>query len=328
MLAREGKAVVSDLRYYADVKAGAFSTPMGSAHLAAALALYGDQPRADALFGRASVLLEKDSAKQRYRWRSDYGTPARDRAALIALASAAKSDAVDIDALTQELASNADRRSTQEMVWALLAVNALTNDEATSGIALDGAPLTGPPAKTLSSGDLRLGTLLSNTSGSNTDITLTTFGIPETAPEAGGYGYAIERSYFTLDGKPVDELNVKAGERFAVHLRVKPFEQANARLMINDPLPAGFEIDNPNLLGSGDISALSWLKSTSVAHSEFRSDRFLAAVNAREGQTIDLAYIVRAVTPGQFHHPAATVEDMYRPNYRANTTSGEVTVSE
>ena len=40
-----------------------------------------------------------------------------------------------------------------------------------------------------------------------------------------------------------------------------------------------------------------------------------------------LAYIVRAVTPGTYHHPAATVEDMYRPEYRANTATGRITVT-
>ena len=43
---------------------------------------------------------------------------------------------------------------------------------------------------------------------------------------------------------------------------------------------------------------------------------------------IRLAYIVRAVTPGDFHHPAASVEDMYRPTFRAQTASGRVSVVE
>jgi len=41
-----------------------------------------------------------------------------------------------------------------------------------------------------------------------------------------------------------------------------------------------------------------------------------------------LAYIARAVTPGQFYHPAASVEDMYRPRYRARTGAGQLTVTE
>jgi uncharacterized protein YfaS (alpha-2-macroglobulin family) len=37
---------------------------------------------------------------------------------------------------------------------------------------------------------------------------------------------------------------------------------------------------------------------------------------------------VRAVSPGTFHHPAATVEDMYRPDFRARTDAGVVAVTE
>jgi len=42
--------------------------------------------------------------------------------------------------------------------------------------------------------------------------------------------------------------------------------------------------------------------------------------------TATLAYIVRAVTPGTFVHPAATVEDMYRPERYARTAAGTLTV--
>ena len=101
-----------------------------------------------------------------------------------------------------------------------------------------------------------------------------------------------------------------------------------ARLMVNDPLPAGFEIDNPNLLASGDVAALDWLDPVSAEHSEFRSDRFLAAVDWRSDAPFRLAYIVRAVTPGSYHHPAAVVEDMYRPQYRARTAAGQLIVAE
>ena len=57
VLAREGAANVSDLRYYADTKADDFGTPLALAQLGAALAAYGDPVRADALVragGRAA----------------------------------------------------------------------------------------------------------------------------------------------------------------------------------------------------------------------------------------------------------------------------------
>ena len=73
---------------------------------------------------------------------------------------------------------------------------------------------------------------------------------------------------------------------------------------------------------------MDWLKPAYTEHSEFRSDRFLAAVSQRSSRNFQLAYMVRAVPPGVFYHPAATVEDMYRPQYRAQTASGSVRVTE
>ena len=58
VLAREGAAAIGDLRYYADVKGDAFATPTAMAQLGAALAAYGDQPRADAMFRRAAAAME------------------------------------------------------------------------------------------------------------------------------------------------------------------------------------------------------------------------------------------------------------------------------
>ena len=86
VLAREGAAAVGDLRYYADVKGDAFATPTAMAQLGAALASYGDQPRADAMFRRAGVALQALSgpdAEQIYR--ADYGTNFRDAAAVLTL---------------------------------------------------------------------------------------------------------------------------------------------------------------------------------------------------------------------------------------------------
>ena len=100
------------------------------------------------------------------------------------------------------------------------------------------------------------------------------------------------------------------------------------RLMVTDPLPAGFEIDNPNLIRAGDIRALDWLQVTEETQNvEFRQDRFLAAVDWTTDKPFRLAYVVRAVTPGHFAHPAPSVEDMYRPEYRAVGEAGEVVVT-
>ncbi len=164
--------------------------------------------------------------------------------------------------------------------------------------------------------------------GPDTTLTVTTFGVPSEPEPAGGNGYAITRSYFTMDGTAVTLDRVAAGTRLVVVLEVTPFAYGEARLMVSDPLPAGFEIDNPNLMSAGSTSELSWLDSLEgVTHSEFRQDRFLTAVDWMSDQPFRLAYVVRAVSPGTFHHPAASVEDMYRPDFRARGQTGTLTIT-
>jgi len=93
-------------------------------------------------------------------------------------------------------------------------------------------------------------------------------------------------------------------------------------------VPAGFEIDNPNLMSAGSTSELGWLDTLQdVQHSEFRQDRFLTAVDWSSDQPFKLAYVVRAVSPGTFRHPAASVEDLYRPDFRARSEAGVVTIA-
>jgi hypothetical protein len=110
---------------------------------------------------------------------------------------------------------------------------------------------------------------------------------------------------------------------------VRADRKGKARLIVDDPLPAGFEIDNRNLLASGDVGKLPRVSLLdAAAHTEFRSDRFIAALERSESdpETFQLGYILRAVTPGRYAHPAATVEDMYDPARRAWTAAGSASV--
>ncbi|EKE44985.1 Alpha-2-macroglobulin N-terminal domain family protein [Oceaniovalibus guishaninsula JLT2003] len=322
VLAREGAATMGDLRYYADVKAADLATPLALAQLGAALASYGDPVRADKLFRMAVDRMDRPAPDDAV-WRSDYGTSLRDRAGVLALAAEAGSDAIDRPALAASLATDA-RLSTQEAVWTLLAANALRAD-ATGNLAVDGVPLDGPLTRDAGTAPPMQ---VRNTGTSNATLTLTTFGVPEQPLDAGGEGMAIERTWFDLDGNPVEPDSVAAGTRLVALLTVQPFGRIESRLIVDDPLPAGFEIDNPNLLRSGDVRSLDWLDALDdVRMTEFRADRFIAAVDWTSDAAFRLAYIVRAVSPGTYRRPAASVEDMYRPRLRAHTATGEVTVT-
>lgn len=327
VLAREGAAAVGDLRYYADVKGDAFATPTAMAQLGAALASYGDQPRADAMFRRAGVALQALSGPDAEQiFRADYGTNFRDAAAVLTLATEAGSAAVDAEALTDRIATTR-ALSTQEATWTLLAANALIDGKGTDGITIDGAAVSGPLVQVLDAGGKQV--VVKNGSNADTTLTVTTYGVPSEVEPAGGAGYAITRSYYTMAGEPATLDGLTVGTRLIAVLEVTPFGRGEARVMVNDPLPAGFEIDNPNLLAGGSVPALEGLGLTGeVTHSEFRQDRFLTALDRMDNATFRLGYVVRAVSPGVFHHPAASVEDMYRPDLTGRTDTGSITIAE
>ncbi|RWG54322.1 MAG: hypothetical protein EOQ65_29910, partial [Mesorhizobium sp.] len=88
VLARNKKASIGDLRYYSDTQLESFSSPMAVAQLAASLALYGDTQRSEATFQTALRLAQASTEYDYYR--SDYGSPLRDGAAMLALAAESK----------------------------------------------------------------------------------------------------------------------------------------------------------------------------------------------------------------------------------------------
>ena len=99
--------------------------------------------------------------------------------------------------------------------------------------------------------------------------------VPEPAAEK---GFKIERLYYTLDGEAADPSKSKQNQRFVVVLKVTEPQPRFGRIIVADYLPAGFEIDNPRLVSSGDTGKLDWIQDAKdPVHSEFRDDRFSAA---------------------------------------------------
>ena len=157
----------------------------------------------------------------------------------------------------------------------------------------------------------------------------TTVAAPRDPLPAGGDGFTIERTYYRLDGTEANVTEVKQNERFIVVLKIEELNRWPSRVLVTDLLPAGFEIDNPHLVSSADLSNFPWLPESEPAHVEFRDDRFVAAFDhaADSERSATMAYVVRAVTPGVYAHPAASVEDMYRPQYSARTATGRMEVA-
>ena len=103
--------------------------------------------------------------------------------------------------------------------------------------------------------------------------------VPEPAAES---GFKIERNYYTLDGKPADIAKAKQNDRFAVVLKITEPQPQFGRIIVADYLPAGFEIDNPRLVSSGDTGTLAWIEDAQEpVNAEFRDDRFTAAFDRK-----------------------------------------------
>jgi uncharacterized protein YfaS (alpha-2-macroglobulin family) len=372
VLARNGRAPIGELRYYADAKLDRFGSPLAKAQLGAALAMMGDKPRAEATFAAALAGLEtKPSAVLR----SDFGSELRDQAAVITLASEAGVAKAESPKLVNLLAKAYAARiytSTQEQAWMVLAANAVADEAKSVKLSVNGVAQSGPLTRQLTPAELAAGPVtITNDGDAATGVMMTITGAALTPEPPASKGFKLERSFYTLDGKKLDLKSADGGiselkqnDRLVVVVSVNGQERAG-RVLLVDRLPAGLEIENPRIVDAGDTKSLAWLKtltggSVRPEHTEFRDDRFVAAFNflprtlrnteteaepEAEGEaegdgeaaaqvkkpadgipSVTVAYIVRAVTPGSFVHPAATVEDMYRPERHARTGSGRLTV--
>jgi len=171
---------------------------------------------------------------------------------------------------------------------------------------------------------------IANTGASTAQIVVNVTGNPIGPEPAASQGYAVERAYYKLDGTKVEPSQVSQTDRLVTVLKVTESEARFARVLLVDRLPAGFEIDNPSLVDSGDVGGLDWLTTeVEPAHAEYRDDRFVAAFDRDTGQPafFTVAYIVRAVAPGRYVHPPAHVEDMYQPDRFGRTAFGTVEVT-
>jgi uncharacterized protein YfaS (alpha-2-macroglobulin family) len=333
VLARNRKASLSDLRYYADTMLQDFPTPLSKAHLAAALSLYGDAERSSSTFLDAAGMSEQARISKVSFVRSDYGSQLRDSAGVLALAAESRPVPPVVPILAKLVADEWNEKqvlSTQEQTWMLLAARALQQDDAGLKLEVNGGVRDGAYAATMP-GEALLQSPVTLTNRSNDPVSaaITTVAAPVEAPAAGGSGFDITRTYYTLDGEEANITEAQQNTRYVVVLTVTESDDWPAQLMVTDLLPAGFEIDNPSLVDSATLSNFEWIGQTQAAHLEFRSDRFVAALDrqADDNSEITLAYVVRAVSPGTFALPAASVEDMYRPQLSARTAAGNMSVS-
>ena len=337
VLARNGRPIIGDLRYLADDKLAVFRTPMAQGQIAAALAMLGDRARAGKVF--AAALDSLDAERDNGLSRPDYGSVLRDGSALLALLAEANLSQSEIAgdpvgraaALVERARDASNYTSTQENNWIALAAEALAEHGTLAQFSVDGQVVKGAVYRKWSG--YALGqklVVVGNAGKTNAQLVTTVSGVPIVPEPAADQGYALERTFYKLDGTKIDLKSVKQNERVVVVLKITEKEARYAKLLVVDRLPAGLEIDNPTLFDSGSIDAFSWLtKDLDPVHTEYRDDRFVAAIDREPGQSafFNLAYVMRAVAPGVYIYPPATAEDMYRADRFGRTGFGQIEVT-
>jgi alpha-2-macroglobulin len=331
VLARNRRASMSDLRYYSESQLDLLASPMARAQIGASLALYGDQPAAERAFGSALQQAQTQNPVQQSR--SDYGSSLRDGAAMLALAAETKpaiSTLKDMITYVGGVKGQTRYSSTQDDAWMLLAARALADENKAINLTIDGAAHSGGFAKTVTGEELEAAPIAIINDGAEALMaTVTSIAAPMQSLPASGDGFSIERKFYNLDGTETTVTSVQQNQRYVVVLTVSEDNAWPSRILVTDLLSSGFEIDNPRIVGSAELPNFPWLGAVEFAHTEYRDDRFVAAFNRTGGEarSFSFAYVVRAVTPGTYALPAASVEDMYRPEYSARTATGLMEVT-
>jgi uncharacterized protein YfaS (alpha-2-macroglobulin family) len=337
ILARAQKAPLATLRTLHDEWRGNARSPLAGVHLGLALKLMGDEARATVALDDALKLaygINPSTGSQGWdEWLGDYGSALRDNALAYALLHRHQVAHPKRENLLLDLAATFEKRqylSTQERLSLFLAARAA------------GGTSDAPWAASLQNGTTTATALSSKTAEQRSfdaaaikrGVTVVNTGKDTLFAEVAAEGYALkplaprddrialERSWWTPDGKAITSRQFKTGDMVVVRLKV----QAKQRIkdgMVVERVPAGMEVENLNLsqgvqasdFAVAGVNVAEAMADARIKHREFRDDRFVAAADLRDGP-LHLFYVLRVVTPGKFTVPAPFAEDMYRPDVR------------
>ena len=332
VMARSGQGNLGNMRYFYDNHARKMNSPMAYAYIASALHLMGDERR-----GKMAT----ETAVDKLGFEDDqdyYQSSVRDvSGAIAAFASAEQSDAINqlVDAFSNSL-ENAEYLHTNEKAHVILAFNAMAEMSDRPNVNGINARLTGSdkkPSAHLYARDLQNNPAFESRDDAPFWASISVSGSPDTAPIARENGFKLTKTLFKTDGTPADLSQISQGERFVVRLQFNSEINRSRTIVLADLLPAGFEIEtiltaDDGVTPDGVKGAYDWAgKISKFQVTEARDDRFVASMETYRRDEYVAAYIVRAVTPGNFAFPGAVIEDMYRPADMAITEGRRIMIA-
>ena len=342
VLAQNGQANVSDLRYFSDTKVAAMRSALAASLTGAAAAQVGDRSRAEYGFRKARDLIA--SANPASYPHDVYGSLLRDLSGALALAAEnGKADLVPqfLDK-AKVLSSRIEDTTTQEKGWMLRAAHALTRQKLPLNVTVNGAPAApraGAVRLTPTLAQLDAGVTFANRGSGTVWRSTAVTGTPNATLPAMANGLSLSKSIWTMSGSPADVSSLRQNDRVIVQITGQMPNGIYRQMGVIDLLPAGLEIEQP-LVGN-DAKAYPFLGGlTDTSRQTARDDRYIAAFDIGERYrpanrktpeptpTFRIAYIARAVSVGRFALPAAHAEDMYAPAIRARTSVGQLNINQ
>ncbi len=188
-------------------------------------------------------------------------------------------------------------------------------------------------SRVLTGNDIYTGTYLGpngsfavrNTGGTNLYVNFTIKGIPtEVNAEPVSEGIALTRTIYNSKGKEHAGNTLQQGENYIIGLQIN-CERIVKNLVVADLLPAGLEIENPRL-DPDAIPEGAFAGAVTPSHLEIRDDRLVLAFKELASGAHNFYYIVRAITPGSFQHPAVEAECMYLPSVHGSSAPSKVVI--
>ncbi len=333
VLAQVNRAPLGTLRALYDNDRDESLTGLPLLQLGLALVRQGDETRGAKAI--AEALGKKD---ERPRWLGDYGSNLRDEALMLALLQendrSTKTQDARLLALSRDLQARTGAEwywlSTQEQIALARLGKAMTLDAGRTfaGTVSVGGESTAVAAGRLFSrdfayGDLAAGVRFVPESDGQLFASIDVAGIPRAAPEPDDSSISVKRTWYNPDGTAWKPGPLREGQVLVAALRIEAREAIPDALVV-DLLPAGLEVENLNLSDPEQwadvvvdgVTLSERGGSAEIGHEEYRDDRYVAAVKLYGGQTAQLFYLVRAVTPGTYVVPPPQAEDMYRPELR------------
>ncbi len=304
----------------------AWVTPECPLYLAAAWLVAGDRERASALVPTAIVPRQQRSDG------GDCGSGVRDRAIALLTLTAFDPQRPEAARLAHELADPQAWNSTQDTAWAILALGRWRDTLhpvpyvqavlAAGGTTLaEGAGAVSWAAAALPAG---LTARIAGGDGTLGFLSWTASGIPAAVPPPLVEGLTIDRTWSAEAG------SIRRGDVLTVTLTLASADgRARRNVVVEDLLPACFEIENPRLATSAAHGANQSIIAESAAeHVEMRDDRLVLVGDLSGRVPLVHRYLVRAVAAGTFAVPPVAAECMYDGSVRARGGAGTLVVAE